>query len=100
MLLFLCVFASGRLHTRCALVTGVQTCALPILDELPEALRLPPARMAHTAGGRRRASVSSPTVAGSGGGGSAHRGRGGRSSVACGGRSGELTPWKRPRPRG
>src|SRR3546814_9333919 len=23
-------FASSRLHTRCALVTGVQTCALPI----------------------------------------------------------------------
>src|SRR3546814_1869860 len=28
-------FSSRRLHTRCALVTGVQTCALPILlDEL------------------------------------------------------------------
>src|SRR3546814_15673629 len=28
----LCVFCSGRSrHTRCALVTGVQTCALPIL---------------------------------------------------------------------
>src|SRR3546814_4319658 len=25
-----CVFASRRRHTRCALVTGVQTCALPI----------------------------------------------------------------------
>src|SRR3546814_5288865 len=25
------VFASRRRHTRCALVTGVQTCALPIL---------------------------------------------------------------------
>src|SRR3546814_12785502 len=24
------IFASGRRHTRCALVTGVQTCALPI----------------------------------------------------------------------
>src|SRR3546814_9217003 len=24
------VFSSRRLHTRCALVTGVQTCALPI----------------------------------------------------------------------
>src|SRR3546814_10725127 len=24
-------FSSGRRHTRCALVTGVQTCALPIL---------------------------------------------------------------------
>src|SRR3546814_8964776 len=25
-----CVFSSIRRHTRCALVTGVQTCALPI----------------------------------------------------------------------
>src|SRR3546814_10381223 len=27
-------FSSRRRHTRCALVTGVQTCALPILDQL------------------------------------------------------------------
>src|SRR3546814_3348900 len=27
-------FSSGRLHTRCALVTGVQTCALPISSRL------------------------------------------------------------------
>src|SRR3546814_5115269 len=27
---FLFVFSSRRRHTRCALVTGVQTCALPI----------------------------------------------------------------------
>src|SRR3546814_5683110 len=27
----LCVLSSRRRHTRCALVTGVQTCALPIL---------------------------------------------------------------------
>src|SRR3546814_5580780 len=27
-------FSSRRRHTRCALVTGVQTCALPILDRL------------------------------------------------------------------
>src|SRR3546814_6856826 len=27
---FCCVFSSRRRHTRCALVTGVQTCALPI----------------------------------------------------------------------
>src|SRR3546814_10845119 len=26
------VFSSRRRHTRCALVTGVQTCALPICD--------------------------------------------------------------------
>src|SRR3546814_14918442 len=30
-LLSLFFFSSRRLHTRCALVTGVQTCALPIL---------------------------------------------------------------------
>src|SRR3546814_5140377 len=29
-------FSSRRRHTRCALVTGVQTCALPICIELPE----------------------------------------------------------------
>src|SRR3546814_9740685 len=28
-------FSSRRRHTRCALVTGVQTCALPILFQLP-----------------------------------------------------------------
>src|SRR3546814_14334501 len=30
MCFFVFCFSSGRLHTRCALVTGVQTCALPI----------------------------------------------------------------------
>src|SRR3546814_1627573 len=40
LVMFLCLFfffSSRRRHTRCALVTGVQTCALPILagDELP-----------------------------------------------------------------
>src|SRR3546814_8703247 len=28
----LCLFSSRRRHTRCALVTGVQTCALPICE--------------------------------------------------------------------
>src|SRR3546814_8766857 len=37
-LLVVFFFSSRRLHTRCALVTGVQTCALPIYgDELGEA---------------------------------------------------------------
>src|SRR3546814_10377016 len=31
------VFASRRRHTRCALVTGVQTCALPIFSYTGEA---------------------------------------------------------------
>src|SRR3546814_17889676 len=29
----LCFFSSRRRHTRCALVTGVQTCALPIFSD-------------------------------------------------------------------
>src|SRR3546814_3477849 len=33
LLLFLFFFSSRRRHTRCALVTGVQTCALPIYPE-------------------------------------------------------------------
>src|SRR3546814_9580708 len=31
MFLYLLCFSSRRRHTRCSLVTGVQTCALPIL---------------------------------------------------------------------
>src|SRR3546814_10355547 len=38
-LMFFCVFffffSSRRRHTRCALVTGVQTCALPIFSAPP-----------------------------------------------------------------
>src|SRR3546814_3855453 len=34
-------FASRRRHTRCALVTGVQTCALPISGERPRARATP-----------------------------------------------------------
>src|SRR3546814_2017021 len=33
--MFLFFFSSRRRHTRCALVTGVQTCALPILAGQP-----------------------------------------------------------------
>src|SRR3546814_4350752 len=33
-------FSSRRRHTRCALVTGVQTCALPICINLTEAIEL------------------------------------------------------------
>src|SRR3546814_3941634 len=32
---FFFFFSSRRRHTRCALVTGVQTCALPILGQRP-----------------------------------------------------------------
>src|SRR3546814_1794639 len=37
-------FSSRRRHTRCALVTGVQTCALPISPQ-DEALDIPPHEM-------------------------------------------------------
>src|SRR3546814_4319472 len=37
MCLFLFFFSSRRRHTRCALVTVVQTCALPILGDKVEA---------------------------------------------------------------
>src|SRR3546814_9069895 len=33
MSLFVFFFSSRRRHTRCALVTGVQTCALPIFED-------------------------------------------------------------------
>src|SRR3546814_8699092 len=36
----LCFFASRRRHTRCALVTGVQTCALPIYPHDPDLVAL------------------------------------------------------------
>src|SRR3546814_2797106 len=36
--MFIFLFSSRRRHTRCALVTGVQTCALPIFH--PQALSL------------------------------------------------------------
>src|SRR3546814_7369988 len=36
-MVFLFFFSSRRRHTRCALVTGVQTCALPIWNQALEA---------------------------------------------------------------
>src|SRR3546814_5982017 len=50
-------FSSRRRHTRCALVTGVQTCALPICMERRRAARqaVPPAAM--TKGRQRRERV-------------------------------------------
>src|SRR3546814_13819515 len=38
---FVVFFSSRRRHTRCALVTGVQTCALPILFARISAVRSP-----------------------------------------------------------
>src|SRR3546814_9770133 len=63
------VFSSRRRHTRCALVTGVQTCALPILchrvrvedgsDQMVEALDQPAAGegLANHLGGRLSAQL-------------------------------------------
>src|SRR3546814_5199861 len=47
-------FPSRRRQTRCALVTGVQTCALPILGETVTLLRTNPATGAET---RERAKI-------------------------------------------
>src|SRR3546814_10605406 len=53
-------FSSRRRHTRCALVTGVQTCALPILGERPR-------RRAAAAGDLRREAVAGPAAGSAGG---------------------------------
>src|SRR3546814_9741189 len=39
-------FSSRRRHTRCALVTGVQTCALPISSRTPPGNPSPPCNIA------------------------------------------------------
>src|SRR3546814_4396735 len=36
-MLYVFFFSSRRRHTRCALVTGVQTCALPIYEDYTDA---------------------------------------------------------------
>src|SRR3546814_4180936 len=47
-------FSSRRRHTRCALVTGVQTCALPIFPEIgTEAARLTGAVLEARSEGRK-----------------------------------------------
>src|SRR3546814_983460 len=42
LIFLLLFFSSRRRHTRCALVTGVQTCALPILTDAIERARTRP----------------------------------------------------------
>src|SRR3546814_8440166 len=54
-------FSSRRRHTRCALVTGVQTCALPILVRLADQLGLPRATVT---GGDRPLPSLPPSTAG------------------------------------
>src|SRR3546814_12456986 len=55
-LYFLFFFSSRRRHTRCALVTGVQTCALPIC--LPTAVRSPSLAIALPPSSRLKLSVT------------------------------------------
>src|SRR3546814_10415624 len=47
MLFFVFFFSSRSRHTRCALVTGVQTCALPISLQRPAPPQRPRGRPAH-----------------------------------------------------
>src|SRR3546814_10441693 len=44
--LFFFFFSSRRRHTRCALVTGVQTCALPILESVHALANFRPSQLA------------------------------------------------------
>src|SRR3546814_6513220 len=61
---FVFFFSSRRRHTRCALVTGVQTCALPIcLSNQPEPWALPPNLPCLRRGrGRSRSSRLKPQI--------------------------------------
>src|SRR3546814_15695053 len=54
-------FSSRRRHTRCALVTGVQTCALPI-SRRPEAYGLMALEIAYFAWVRERMGVAGEVV--------------------------------------
>src|SRR3546814_1843910 len=47
--MYYCFFSSRRRHTRCALVTGVQTCALPICQSIEQLLGVRPAAKTTTA---------------------------------------------------
>src|SRR3546814_12404687 len=61
--MFFFFFASRRRHTRCALVTGVQTCALPIYSQAPFAALL--GRRPRDAAHGRRAEPAAASVLGS-----------------------------------
>src|SRR3546814_9693493 len=50
-------FSSRRRHTRCALVTGVQTCALPISSARESAVQLPETLAPAPLGGDLQAST-------------------------------------------
>src|SRR3546814_19353612 len=101
MLLVLFFFSSRRRHTRCALVTGVQTCALPISISLSTVITISSRSSAAGGGGpvnsvagwlrsgpamvRMRSSAVMVTGIGSGGGGgSLAGGAKSRLSISCG----------------
>src|SRR3546814_440325 len=52
-ILYVFFFSSRRRHTRCALVTGVQTCALPISLTGPESVIAMPDKVWEKQGGRQ-----------------------------------------------
>src|SRR3546814_5044830 len=54
-------FSSRRRHTRCALVTGVRTCALPISWLLPREAKCPPRPPLHPPRHQRPHRRSPPT---------------------------------------
>src|SRR3546814_8229944 len=59
-------FSSRRRHTRCALVTGVQTCALPISERSPRIRSLSPLRPMVKVFMRLPGSLPSPCQGGQG----------------------------------
>src|SRR3546814_9844537 len=60
----LCIvfFSSRRRHTRCALVTGVQTCALPICLDQPLGGALQVHRVPQHNGGRHQVEAAGPVA--------------------------------------
>src|SRR3546814_5854122 len=58
---FIFFFSSRRRHTRCALVTGVQTCALPISSSSESALPRLIAKMEHLGVSKPVVGITVPT---------------------------------------
>src|SRR3546814_1412200 len=90
-------FSSRRRHTRCALVTGVQTCALPICCSWAGCWAWHPGPgSAHGCGRRRRPCRPARWCAGRGGRAACRR-SGRRASARRSGRAGSGGPARRPR---
>src|SRR3546814_4423033 len=60
-MLYVFVFSSRRRHTRCALVTGVQTCALPICAFVV-GLRYGSGTLNHKVEGKREVYWTGPSI--------------------------------------